>query len=60
MTAQVLYGHKNRDAMVAESEVRPFDLLMSEEVAECFTEHAMDPDRVFTAVTLIKLMGFLG
>jgi hypothetical protein len=60
MTAQVLYGHRNRDAMVAESEALPFDLLSSEEAVECSTEQPLDNGLVFTAVALIKLLGFLG
>jgi hypothetical protein len=60
MTAQVLYGHRRRDAMVAESEALPFDLLTSEEVVECSIEQAPDTGLIFTAVTLIRLMGFLG
>jgi hypothetical protein len=60
MTATMIQGHRRRDAMVAESEALPFDLLTSEEVVECSTEQAPDTDLIYIAVTLIRLMGFLG
>jgi|GEM_PF-5985822 len=59
MTATIIYGHKRRDAMVAESEARPFDLGMTDEAQVLSAPKDPNSDLVFTAVTLIRLMSYL-